>query len=112
MTIRSVDTTLWFFYALDHYLRITRDYELVDELYQELVKSITWYMQGTYNGISVDPQDRLLRAQEAGKALTWMNASVRGVPVTPRHGKPVEVNALWYNALSRMHEWFQLLLHK
>jgi len=107
---RSVDTTLWFFYALDHYLRITRDYELVDELYQELVKSITWYMQGTYNGISVDPHDRLLRAQDAGKALTWMNASVRGVPVTPRHGKPVEVNALWYNALSLMHEWSQLLL--
>jgi glycogen debranching enzyme len=106
----SVDTTLWYFYALDHYLRVTRDYELLDELYQELVESISWYMQGTYNGISIDPHDGLLRAQEPGKALTWMNATVAGVPVTPRHGKPVEVNALWYNALSLMHEWSQLLL--
>ncbi len=106
----SVDITLWYFYALDHYLRVTRDYELLDELYQELVESISWYMQGTFNGINVDPRDGLLRAQEPGKALTWMNATVAGVSVTPRHGKPVEVNALWYNALSLMHEWSQLLL--
>lgn len=106
----SVDTTLWYFYVLDHYLRITRDYELLDELYQDLVESISWYMQGTFNGISIDPHDGLLRAQEPGKALTWMNATVKGTPVTHRHGKPVEVNALWYNALSLMHEWSQLLL--
>ncbi len=105
----SIDTTLWYFYALDHYLRTTHDYELLDELYQRLVDSISWYTQGTYNGILIDPHDGLLGAQKPGKALTWMNATVNHVPITPRHGKPVEVNALWYNALSLMHEWTQLL---
>ncbi len=101
----SVDTTLWYFYALDQYLRVTHDYELLDDLYQRLVDSISWYTQGTYHGIRVDPRDGLLEALEPGKALTWMNASVKHEPVTPRHGKPVEVNALWYNALALMHEW-------
>lgn len=105
----SLDTTLWYFYALDHYLRITHDYELLDDLYQRLVDSISWYIQGTYNGALVDPHDGLLGANQPGNALTWMNASVKRVPVTPRYGKPVEVNALWYNALSLMHEWSQLL---
>ena len=105
----SVDTTLWYFYALDYYLRVTRDYELLDELYQRLAGSIDWYRQGTYNGIRVDTDDGLLQAQQAGKALTWMNASVNNVPVTPRQGKPVEVNALWYHTLSLMHEWSQEL---
>ena len=103
----SVDTTLWFFYALDHYLRTTTDYELLDELYQRLADSIDWYVRGTYNGIQVDASDGLLRASEPGKALTWMNASINGVPVTPRQGKAVEVNALWYHALSLMYEWSQ-----
>jgi glycogen debranching enzyme len=105
----SVDTTLWYFYALDHYLNATHDYELLNELYVRLVESISWYERGTYNGIQVDAQDGLLRAQQAGKALTWMNASFNGVPVTPREGKPVEVNALWYHALSLMHTWSQTL---
>jgi glycogen debranching enzyme len=101
----SMDTTLWYFYALDHYLRATNDYELLDELYQRLVDSIDWYIRGTYNGIHAS--DGLLGANKPGKALTWMNASINGVPVTPRPGKPVEVNALWYHALSLMHEWSQ-----
>lgn len=105
----SVDTTLWYFYALDQYLRATRDYELLDDLYERLVDSISWYFQGTHNGIRVDPQDGLLLAHQPGKALTWMNAYVNHIPVTPRYGKPVEVNALWYNALCLMHEWSQLL---
>jgi glycogen debranching enzyme len=103
----SVDTTLWYFYTLDQYLRATHDYEFLDDLYQRLVESIDWYIRGTYNGIQVDARDGLLRANQPGKALTWMNASVYGVPVTPRQGKPVEVNALWYQALSLMHEWAQ-----
>ncbi len=108
----SLDTTLWYFYALDHYLRITHDYELLDDLYQRLVDSISWYTQGTYNSILVDSHDGLLGAKQPGKALTWMNASVKHIPVTPRYGKPVEVNALWHNALSLMHEWSQLLYQK
>ena len=103
----NIDTTLWFFYALDHYLQATNDYELLDELYQRIVDSIDWYIRGTYNGIQVDSCDGLLRAHRPGKAFTWMNASVHGVPTTPRQGKPVEVNALWYHALSLMREWSQ-----
>jgi len=105
----SVDTTLWYFYALDHYLRTTRDYELLHDLYQRLVDSIDCYIRGTYNGIQVDTQDRLLQAQAPGKALTWMNAIAHDLPVAPRHGKAVEVNALWYHALSLMHDWSQTL---
>src|SRR5262249_10891635 len=60
---------------------------------------IDWYAHGTRYGIHVDEQDSLLHAGEAGTALTWMDARVNGQPVTPRVGKPVEVNALWYNAL-------------
>jgi glycogen debranching enzyme len=105
----SVDTTLWFFYALDHYLRMTQDYQLLDDLYSRLVECISEYMQGTLNNIRVNPGDGLLQAHEPGKALTWMNAIVDNEPVTPRHGKPVEVNALWYNALCLMDEWTQRL---
>ena len=103
----SVDTALWFFYALDQYLLATRDYELLDEFYQKLVDCIDWYIRGTLNGIQVDSVDGLLRAQQPGKALTWMNARVNNTPVTPRQGKPVDVNALWYHALSLMREWSQ-----
>jgi glycogen debranching enzyme len=105
----SVDTTLWFFYALDHYLRMTQDYQLLDDLYSRLVECISEYMQGTLNNIRVNPGDGLLQAHEPGKALTWMNAIVDNEPVTPRHGKPVEVNALWYNVLCLMDEWTQRL---
>jgi glycogen debranching enzyme len=105
----SVDTTLWYFYSLDYYFRIVHDYKLLDELFPRLTECINWYMQGTFNGIRVDNSDSLLYAQWPGKALTWMNATINHVPITPRHGKPVEVNALWYHALSLMHEWSQYL---
>jgi glycogen debranching enzyme len=105
----SVDTTLWYFVAFDAYLRATRHYEFLDELYHRLDECINWYIQGTSNGVRVDPHDGLLSAQQHGKALTWMNAIVNGTPVTPRSGKPVEVNALWYHTLSLMHEWSQSL---
>ncbi len=108
----SVDTTLWYFRALDIYLRATRDYELLDELYLRLAESITRYTEGTYHGIQVDPGDGLLRTGSRGTALTWMNAIVDGKPVTPRTGKAVEVNALWYYALSLMHEWSHLLYQR
>ncbi len=105
----SVDTTLWYFNALDSYLRLTRDYQLLDDLYSRLVESMSAYMQGTSNGIRVDAGDGLLQAHQPGKALTWMNAMDNSEPVTPRYGKPVEVNALWYNALRLMDEWTELL---
>ncbi|HZU67634.1 MAG TPA: amylo-alpha-1,6-glucosidase [Ktedonobacteraceae bacterium] len=101
----SVDTALWYFYALDSYLRLTRDHQLLDDLYTRLADCISAYTRGTSNGIRVDSGDGLLQAHSTGKALTWMNAMDNGEPVTPRYGKPVEVNALWYNALRLMDEW-------
>ena len=102
----AVDTTLWYFYALDHYLQATGDYELLDSLAGTLIECIEWYTRGTLNGIGVDARDGLLQAQWQGKALTWMNAMRDPqAPVTPRMGKAVEVNALWYHALSLMQEW-------
>src|SRR5581483_7850504 len=103
----NADTALWLFYALDHYLRVTRNYEFLEEFFIPLKECIDRYVQGTANGVRMDANDGLLYAHRPGKALTWMNATVDGVPITPRAGKPVEVNALWFNALSLMHEWSQ-----
>ncbi len=103
----GADTTLWFFYALDHYLRNTYDYELLDELYPRLVDSIAWHLRGTFNAIVVDAADGLLSAYHPHRALTWMNATIAGCPITQRGGKTVEVNALWHHALSLMQEWSQ-----
>jgi predicted glycogen debranching enzyme len=108
----SVDTTLWYFYALDYYLRFTHNYAFLEEVFPYLQQCINRYVHGTYNGICVDQADGLLSAQQSGKAMTWMNASIDGIPVTPRSGKPVEVNALWYHALSLMHEWSQHISHR
>lgn len=111
-TYTSVDTSLWFFHALDAYLRATRDYELLDELYYRLSESIDCYVQGNDVGISLDLNDGLLLTQANAKALTWMNAQVEGQPVTPRYGKAVEVNALWYNALALLAEWSRYRLQE
>lgn len=103
----NADTTLWFFYALDHYLRVTHNYEFLEEFFIPLTVCIDSYVQGTARGLRVDTNDGLLYAHQSGKALTWMNATIDGIPVTPRVGKPVEVNALWFYALSLTHEWSQ-----
>ncbi len=105
----SVDITLWYCYALDKYLCATHDYELLDELYPRLEESLAYYIQGTAYGIQLDPGDGLLRTGAPERALTWMNALDQGRPVTPRTGKAVEVNALWYHVLSLMQEWAQTL---
>ncbi len=109
---KNADAALWYFYALDKYLLATRDYELLDELYPRLADSVACYMQGTYHGIGIDPADGLLRTGTTDFPLTWMNAVAQGRAVTPRAGKPVELNALWYHALSLMHEWSQLLYQR
>ncbi len=73
----NVDNTLWYLYALDAYVRTTRDYELLGELYPRIAASIDRYLQGTENGIQCDPEDGLLQANAPGKALTWMNATAQ-----------------------------------
>jgi len=105
----NADVTLWFFYALDIYLHTTRAYTPPEDLYHRLADCIERYIQGTNNGIRLDPDDGLLYAFQPGKALSWMNSIVDDIPVTPLAGKAVEINALWYHALSLMHEWSEQL---
>ena len=95
----TVDATLWLFEAVRAYHELTGDDELVRELFPALEEIIDWHLRGTRYAIVVDPADGLLRAGEPGTQLTWMDAKVGDWAVTPRIGKPVEINALWYNAL-------------
>ncbi|MBN1261270.1 MAG: glycogen debranching enzyme family protein [Anaerolineae bacterium] len=98
----TVDATLWYFEALRAYHDATGDDDLLRELFPILQTIIAWHRQGTRYRIHVDPQDGLLYAGEPGAQLTWMDAKVGDWVVTARVGKPVEVNALWYNALCTM----------
>ena len=98
----TVDATLWFFEALRQTWEATGDRTLIEDLAPVLEDIIQWHRQGTRFGIGVDPQDGLLRAGEPEVQLTWMDAKVGDWVVTPRIGKPVEVNALWYQALTTM----------
>jgi predicted glycogen debranching enzyme len=100
----SVDATLWMFHAVSEYLRHTGDFDFVRrELYQTLSDSIGWYERGTRYGIRLD-SDGLLQAGQRGVQLTWMDAKIGDWVITPREGKPVEIQALWYNALCVMQD--------
>jgi predicted glycogen debranching enzyme len=95
----TVDATLWFFVAVHHYLQYTRDKVFVrDRLLPVMAEILSWHEKGTRYGIHVD-SDGLLSAGEPGMQLTWMDAKIGDWVVTPRQGKAVEINALWYNAL-------------
>ncbi len=95
----TVDATLWFFEAIRAYAEKTADYELVrTQFYDKLIEIIDWHVRGTRYKIRVDT-DGLLYAGETGVQLTWMDAKIGDWVVTPRTGKPVEIQALWYNAL-------------
>ncbi|MCA9981559.1 MAG: glycogen debranching enzyme N-terminal domain-containing protein, partial [Anaerolineales bacterium] len=98
----TVDATLWYFQAVRTYIEATNDLDLLTELYPTLQDIIAWHQKGTRYSIKVDPTDGLLYAGEEGSQLTWMDAKVDDWVVTPRTGKPVEINALWYNALASM----------
>jgi predicted glycogen debranching enzyme len=96
----TADGTLWFVHAVARHVAVTGDTDLAAELRSALDQVIEWHTKGTRYGIGVDPADGLLRQGAPGEALTWMDARVGGVPLTPRHGKAVEINALWVNALA------------
>jgi predicted glycogen debranching enzyme len=98
----TVDATLWYFEAIRAYYQATNDEELLRELFPVLTDIIDWHMRGTRYNIHLDATDGLLFAGEAGVQLTWMDAKVGDWVVTPRIGKPIEVNALWYSALRSM----------
>jgi len=95
----SVDSMLWYVQALEQYVTQTSDLSLVRDVFDVLASVVAWYVRGTRYGIRVDPADGLLQAGESEMQLTWMDAKVDGRPITARMGKPVEVNALWFNAL-------------
>lgn len=100
-TYNTVDASLWFAHASYSYLRYTRDFSFVRSfLYDRLRQLVNWYVSGTNFGIRM-LEDGLIYWRAHDMALTWMDAKVDGMPVTPRYGKPVEVNALWLHCL-----WF------
>jgi len=105
----TVDATLWYFQAIRAYFEATGDQGLIAELWPVLVDIVNWHCQGTRHRIHMDPKDGLLYAGEAGVQLTWMDAKVGDWVVTPRIGKPVEVNALWYSALATMAELAEMM---
>ncbi len=98
----TVDATLWYFEAIRAYHAATQDDELIAELFPVLADIIEWHCRGTRYNIHLDPDDGLLYAGEPDVQLTWMDAKVGDWVVTPRIGKPIEINALWYNALRIM----------
>jgi len=101
----TADATLWFFHAIDRYVRATGDRVTLEQLLPVLRTIIDCHLRGTSFGIAVDPADGLLRQGAPGYQLTWMDAKCGDWVVTPRRGKAVEINALWYNALCLMAGW-------
>ena len=98
----TVDAALWYVEAWRACHESLRDHAALAQVYPVLESIIDWHVRGTRFGIGMDPADGLLRAGEPGVQLTWMDAKVGDWVVTPRIGKPVEINALWYNALCSM----------
>ncbi|HWP40912.1 MAG TPA: amylo-alpha-1,6-glucosidase, partial [Tepidisphaeraceae bacterium] len=95
----GADTSLWFVNAVHEFLRYTNDESLIRErLFEPVVRIIRCYQSGTSLGIGIDP-DGLLASHEPGVATTWMDARTGDWVLTPRQGRAVELNALWYNAL-------------
>jgi len=101
----TADATLWFFHAVARYLEESRDPILLPQILPILEEIVDSHLRGTDFGIGVDAQDGLLRQGAAGYQLTWMDAKVDDWVVTPRRGKAVEINALWYNALCHLQRW-------
>jgi predicted glycogen debranching enzyme len=101
----TADASLWFFHALDRYLVYTNDRNTLRELLPVLERIVHRHLQGTRFGIHADERDGLLAQGEPGYQLTRMDAKCDGWVVTPRRGKAVEINALWYNALCLLARW-------
>lgn len=99
----TVDASLWYIHAIYKYATISKDYAFVHDLLFETMKNIIFYYQtGTYFNIHMDPSDGLIVSGSGLDQVTWMDVRVNDKVITPRHGKAVEINALWFNALSIM----------
>jgi predicted glycogen debranching enzyme len=105
----TADATLWFFQALHRYLQQSEDWATLRHILPKLDESVACHLAGTRFNIGVDPADGLLKQGAENFALTWMDAKMGDWVVTPRRGKPVEINALWYNALRLLSHWHQQL---
>ncbi len=103
----TADATLWFFHALGRYFDATNDTITLNLLLPKLVEIAEAHLRGTKFNIHVDPNDGLLAQGEEGVQLTWMDAKMGDWVVTPRRGKAVEINALWYNALKLLASWLR-----
>jgi predicted glycogen debranching enzyme len=101
----TADATLWYFHAIDRYVEASRDRETLRLLLPKLMDIVDHHLKGTRFNICVDPKDGLLNQGVDGLPLTWMDAHVGDWVVTPRRGKAVEINALWYNALRLLERW-------
>lgn len=103
----TVDAALLFILAIYEYYRKTKDSVFVKSMYDTMVQIVDWYRKGTDYGIKMD-EDGLIAAGQGYDQVTWMDVRVGEILPTPRHGKPVEINAYWYNALCIMKEFKQL----
>ncbi len=97
--IEGADVPLWWGWALYHYYKITRDLDLVEQQLPMMIETACSYLSGATTGIKVDENDGLLRCAQKDHEFSWMDAQVEGIPITPRPGKAVELNALWYSFL-------------
>jgi predicted glycogen debranching enzyme len=105
----TMDATLWYFEAVRQYFAATQDSATLKKLFPVLAKIVTAHVRGTRYNIHVDAADGLLYGGGPGVQITWMDAKVGDWVVTPRTGKPVEINALWINALESMMRFAQTL---
>jgi predicted glycogen debranching enzyme len=105
----TVDAALWYIEAWRAYVAATHEKDSIKQVFPILAEMIDWHLKGMRYQIHVDPNDGLLYAGEPGVQITWMDAKVGDFVVTPRIGKPVEINALWYNALVAMAEFATML---
>jgi len=103
----TADATLWFFHALGRYFALSEDQITLKLLLPILTDMVEHHLRGTRFNIHVDPDDGLLVQGEEGYQLTWMDAKMGDWVVTPRRGKAVEINALWYNALRLLASWLE-----
>ncbi|MBD2540728.1 amylo-alpha-1,6-glucosidase [Coleofasciculus sp. FACHB-SPT36] len=108
----SIDAALWWIETLGLYLEATQDWDFLAQQYPVVRQIYKSFMAGTLYNVRIDATDGLVTWDAPGVALTWMDAVVDGQPVTPRRGKPIEINALWYSALCWASRWAELLLRE
>lgn len=106
----SIDASLWWIETLGLYLEATQDWDFLIEQYGTVRKIYKAYTAGTSYQIQVDAGDGLLTWNEPNLAITWMDVVLDGQPITPRRGKPIEINALWYSALCWISKWTEKMV--